>query len=209
MTFRLKLMALVICVLVAGYAATASAYKTLSSAVAVTSQAVVPFNPNPLVDDFENKTSVNAWNCGTGTFGTDATCTMSFTDPGDTDNGKYCLQLDYDVTKSGGFSGYFSTLSSGTQYGDMSAFTYLSFDMKALSDANPTYLKVQLKDTSGTKYMYIMSISTSWSNWKIKLSDFYNNLHANALKELAFVFENSQAGGAHKGTIYIDNIHFE
>lgn len=97
---------------------------------------------------------------------------------------------------------------------DFSSYTYLSIKVRALSTTtNPEKIKIELKDSAGSRAMMISGITTSWNTFRMPLAGFMNIdtgafLNKAAIQQITIVFENSQAVDK-TGTIFIDSIQFE
>lgn len=169
-------------------------------------------------------------------------CTASYTgDPAITHGGSgYSMKLDYDVSQTASsldgkptFAGYYSRLGSAS----LAGYTAVSFYVKGAIGGE--FFKIEISNNSSASYLYTNpydpsdqthyyrnrapvyitdyldgGVTTSWSKVTIPLGNFVNLDDWNSMKELVFVFENSQitlnsgAGTTH-GTVYIDDIVFE
>jgi len=169
----------------------------------------------PVLDDFNDGGKLNNWGYNTGAFYTTGASCADSRDATSPQEGAFCLKLDYNVSTSGSYAGYWSKLGGE----DLSGYTSISFWVKAT--AGGELLKVELKNSStvihrSTAAVYVTDfldggVTTSWTEVTIPFHNFVNLDGWNNMKELVFTFENSQAvmnGSPTQGTIYIDRISF-
>lgn len=226
---------LVISVLAVYFIAIASAgvlcaYTELDTAPAIRAEGQIPLTSGPLLDNFNSGTTVNMWGAITGAFNSispAATCTVSFTTPAESFGGTgHSLKLNYNISATNSYSGYYSKLASV----DLSQYNAVSFYVKG--DAAGVFFKIQLTNNSATEYwdpgngvnyyrntasIYITDyldggVTTSWQKVKIPFDNFANLDGWGSMKELVIVFENFQSvanGSPIQGTVYIDDIIFE
>lgn len=237
----LILILLILVMMISGKTSTGVAYTELDGGPAnISGRGEVPLTVGPILDDFDNAQSLNKWNCSTGTFSSstavpppaNARCTASFGADISGTGSKYSLKLDYNVTATDSYAGYFSQMGGGNLTSP-TAYTAISFYVKG--SAGGEFFKIQLKNTSTTSYTFVDGsdtyyynrneaavyitdyldggvISTDWKKVTIPLHNFANLDGFNSMKEFVIVFENSQSttnGSATSGTVYIDNIAFE
>ncbi|MCK4462836.1 MAG: hypothetical protein KAU58_00825 [Candidatus Omnitrophica bacterium] len=226
----------IILALVIGRINIALAYDPLTDPVAISGEGMLSLTPGPLLDDFRHAAGVNVWGSVTGTFSkedpplSDAFCAASYTgDPSIVFGGTgYSLQLDYNVSGTETYAGYFSDMAGV----DISSYKYLSFWVRGTNSSSGEYFKIELKNNSTTKYWdslegthyyrnsavgYITDyldggVTTEWKKVSIPLHNFVNLDSWISMKELVIIFENSQSndnGSPTQGTIYIDDIKFE
>ena len=230
MKLKNALILLVTIAVVAGLSASASAYRSFSNAIPITSQGTIPFTPGALLDDFRNaKSGLNVWNCATGAFSSSAASITAscITDTaivyGGTGNS---LKLTYNVDAMDSYAGYFTNLGGG----NVSSYTAVSFYVKGANGGE--LIKIELKNKSGTVYhddnagtdyfrnvatVYVPDflaggVTTAWQKVTIPLKNFANLDGFTSMNELVFVFENTQSGingSRTHGAVYIDNIKFE
>ena len=195
-----------------------------------------PLTPGAILDDFRYGASINIWGATTGTFSSSTTvpppanaiCTSSFA--ADMSGGAgHSLKLDYNVTATDSYAGYFSQMGGGSLTSP-TAFTAISFYVKGAVGGE--FFKIQLKNNSTASYwdagnathyfrntalIYITDyldggVTTAWQKVTIPFHNFANLDGWSAMKEFDIVFENAQCvlnGSPTQGTIYIDNINFE
>jgi len=138
--------------------------------------------------------------------------------------GRDALQLDYDITNSGSYGGYYLKMApSDAPYfgkGDLTSFAYLTFKVRGDGVTNPP-LKIELKNASAdtsrkqaklyvTDYLDTV-INTTWKEVKIPMDAFCNLDTTDDATELVFAFEEGYADTAgfdKTGTIYIDDVGF-
>lgn len=119
----------------------------------------------------------------------------------------YSLQVNYNVTQSGSYSGYWTAT-----YIDLSNYKFLTFWIKGSLGGEK--LKVGLKDTfwNETKVSiddYLSSgVTTSWQKVIIPLTAFRNITAWTSMDNISITFENS-LGAPLSGTVYIDEFRFE
>ncbi len=125
------------------------------------------------------------------------------------------MKLTYNVTS--GWSYVFILFGGGSDGWtalpqNLSAFNYLNIRIRARSEAeNPKYLKLEIADGTGAKFVVLEGITTSWQYWHVPLSEF-TGLDKSTIKQITFVFEDwriSSAGGSKSGVIYIDSVQFD
>jgi len=181
-----------------------------TAGVAVNSVVQEPITPGPVLDDFNDGGNLNNWGYNTGAFySAGASCTDSrvATSP---QEGAFCLKLDYNVSTSGSYAGYWSLLGGE----DLSSYTSISFWVKGT--AGRELFKVELKNNSSSAAIYITDyldggVTTTWQEVTIPFHNFVNINNWSGMTELVFTFENSQSGtngSPVQGTIYIDRISF-
>jgi len=186
-----------------------------TSGVTVNSVVQESITPGPVLDDFNDGGKLNNWGYDTGAFySAGASCTDS-RDVTSPQEGSFCLKLDYNVSTSGSYAGYFSQLGGK----DLSGYTSISFWVKGTGGGE--FFKIELKNNSGDNNrnhaaVYITDyldggLTTGWQQVTIPFHNFVNLDSWNNMKELVFTFENSQSvtnGSPLQGTIYIDKISF-
>jgi len=239
MNRRLLVSVLAVFILVIGSVSIVSAYTVLNTAAAIRAEGQIPFTPGPLLDNFNAGSTVNAWNCATGTFAkkdTSASCTATYvSDPAIAYGGTgRSLQLKYNVNETDSYAGYSSQLISVALIpGNLTspvAYTALSFYVRGAAVNGGEFFKIQLKNNSttllpykttqyyrNTASVYITDyldggVTTTWKKVTIPLDNFVNLDGWTSMKEFVIVFENSQSitnASATSGTIYIDDITFE
>lgn len=170
----------------------------------------------PVLDDFNDGGKLNNWGYNTGSFASTgvASCVES-RDPTSPQEGPFCLKLDYDVSASASYAGYWSLLGGE----NLSGYTSISFWVKGT--AGGEFFKVELKNNSADPNrkraaVYVTDyldggVTTSWQEVIIPFHNFVNLDSWSNMKELVFVFENSQSvtnGSLPQGIIYIDKISF-
>lgn len=206
------------------------AYEPLDGAVAITSRGTIPLTPGPLLDDFTDGIGINTWGDLTGTFSSDdppISCNASYeSDTGIVFGGTgYSLKLDYNVSQSASYAGYYSKLGGA----NLASYTSLSFWIRG--GLGGEFFKVELKNNSTTKCydahedtnyyrnsaaVYITDymdggVTTEWKKVTIPFHNFANLDEWASMKELVIVFENSQSeanGSPKDGIVYIDDISF-
>jgi hypothetical protein len=183
--------------------------------VSVNSVIEEPIIPGPVLDDFNDGGTLNNWGYNTDIFySTGASCADS-RDATSPQEGAFCLKLDYDVSTSASYAGYWSKLGGE----DLSGYTSISFWVKGT--AGGEFFKIELKNNSADNNrnraaVYVTDyldggVTTSWQEVTIPFHNFVNLDSWNNMKELVLVFENSQSttnGNPTQGTIYIDKISF-
>ncbi len=178
--------------------------------VTVNSVVQEPITPGPVLDDFNDGGNLNNWGYNTGAFASSgASCTDSrvTTSP---QEGPFCLKLDYNVSTSASYAGYWSLLGGK----DLSGYTSISFWVKGT--AGKELFKVELKNNSSSAAVYVTDyldggVTTTWQGVTIPFHNFVNINNWSGMTELVFTFENSQSvmnGSPLQGTIYIDRISF-
>lgn len=134
-------------------------------------------------------------------------------------DGRDALQLDYDITNTGSYGGYYLKMAPFDAPKNLSNFKYLTFKIR--SDVTGDPLKIELKNASGDSSrkqakVYVTDyldtgISDSWKEVKIPMDAFCNLDSFENITELVFAFEESYAdiAGFNKtGTLYIDDVGF-
>jgi len=187
-----------------------------TSGVEANSTVVETILLGPVLDDFNDGGKLNNWGYNTGSFASTgvASCIDS-RDATSPQEGSFCLKLDYDVSPSESYAGYWSLLEGE----DLSGYTSISFWVKGT--AGGEYFKVELKNNSADNNrnraaVYVTDyldggVTTGWQEVTIPFHNFVNLDSWNNMKELVFVFENSQSvtnESSTQGTIYIDKISF-
>ncbi len=184
--------------------------------VSVNSVIEEPIIYGPVLDDFNDGGKLNNWGYDTGSFvSTGAASCVDSRDAASPQEGSFCLKLDYDVSLEESYAGYWSLL----QGEDLSGYTSISLWVKGA--AGGEYFKVELKNNStdanrNRAAVYVTDyldggVTTAWQQVTIPFHNFVNLDGWNNMKELVFVFENSQSvtnGSPVQGTIYIDKISF-
>lgn len=93
------------------------------------------------------------------------------------------------------------------------AYNYIYFGVRARSGTeNPKEMKIELKDSAGTRAIRIIGITTGWQAYRISLNTDFPGLDKTAIKQLTFVFEGDRignAGGDRAGFVFIDSVQFE
>ncbi len=222
----------VMMILAGGWSVDISAYQSLGGGPAsIISQGAIPLTQSAVLDDFASDSSLNKWNCVTGTFGSILT---AITQPGycakSWDAAGQALKIDYDVRNLTSYSGYFTQMG-GASLVTPTAYTAVSFSVKGAVGGE--FFKIELKNTGSLKYwdateatnyyrntasVYVNDfhedgkVTTAWRKVTIPLNNFANLDSFSSMKEIVFTFENnmsSQNSSPTQGTIYIDNITFE
>lgn len=197
------------------------AYRLLDSAEQwITSSGTISITPGPLLDDFNTASERNKWNDLTDVFSSagfpmpgDALCAAYYIDDPAVVflNYGYSLKLNYNVTLTNGYVGYFSKLGNA----NLAACNNVSFWVRG--GAGGEYFKIQLTDDLGNRSsVYVTDyldggVTTTWKKVTIPFDAFANLARRTALTELAIVFENAQCdwnSSPKIGTVYIDNISF-
>jgi len=169
----------------------------------------------PVLDNFNDGNSRNNWWHETGSFSDGGASCVDSRDATSPQEGLFCLKLDYDVSPSESYAGYWSKLGGE----DLSGYTSISFWVKGT--AGGELFKIELKNSStvvnrSTAAVYVTDyldggVTTSWQEVSIPFHNFVNLDSWNNMIELVFVFENYQSdtnGSPLQGTIYIDTISF-
>lgn len=169
----------------------------------------------PVLDDFNDGGKLNNWGYDSGAFNSTGASCIDSRDATSPQEGSFCLKLDYDVSFSKSYAGYWSLLEGK----DLSGYTSISFWVKGT--AGGEYFKIELKNNStdanrNRAAVYVTDyldggVTTGWQEITIPFHNFVNLDSWNNMKELVFVFENSQSvtnGSPTQGTIYIDKISF-
>ena len=169
----------------------------------------------PVLDDFNDGGKLNNWGHETGSFSDGGASCVDSRDATSPQEGLFCLKLDYNVSASASYAGYWSPLGGE----DLGGYTTISFWVKGT--AGGEYFKVELKNNStnpnrNRAAVYVTDyldggVTTDWQEVTIPFHNFVNLDSWNNMKELVFVFENSQSvtnGSSTQGTIYIDSISF-
>jgi len=116
------------------------------------------------------------------------------------------LVLDYDVSQTGQFAGYFSAL------GLLDARSFTTLDLLVRGEKGGEALLVGLRDSTGTEPRLSIGdllpggITKEWQWVQIPLSSFPATLDRSALASLSFSFFNTYAPQA--GRLYIKEIRF-
>jgi hypothetical protein len=123
--------------------------------------------------------------------------------------GKF-MQVDYDVSKSGDFSGFWLKFRlEGFRPAD---WPFLSLQLRGDKGRGyPLRVKVELKlseDKWGWKTTYIDSITDEWKRYRMSLAEFDVLKDWSAADEFVLTFEHD-AATAKRGTVYLDDIAFE
>lgn len=169
----------------------------------------------PVLDDFNDGGKLNNWGHETGSFSDGGASCVDSRDATSPQEGLFCLKLDYNVSASASYAGYWSPLGGE----DLGGYTTISFWVKGTVGGE--YFKVELKNNStnpnrNRAAVYVTDyldggVTTDWQEVTIPFHNFVNLDSWNNMKELVFVFENSQSvtnGSSTQGTIYIDSISF-
>ncbi|HUW23458.1 MAG TPA: carbohydrate binding domain-containing protein [bacterium] len=169
----------------------------------------------PVLDDFNDGNSRNNWWHETGSFSDGGASCVDSRDATSPQEGLFCLKLDYDVSASASYAGYWSLLGGE----DLGGYTTISFWVKGTVGGE--YFKVELKNNStdddrNRAAVYVTDyldggVTTSWQEVTIPFHNFVNLDGWSNMIELVFVFENSQSvtnESSTQGTIYIDTISF-
>jgi hypothetical protein len=169
----------------------------------------------PVLDDFNDGGKLNNWGYNTGAFNSTGASCIDSRDATSPQEGLFCLKLDYDVSTSASYAGYWSLLGGE----DLGGYTTISFWVKGTVGGE--FFKVELKNNSADNNrnraaVYVTDyldggVTTSWQKVTIPFHNFVNLDNWNNMKELVFVFENSQSvtnGSLTQGIIYIDKISF-
>ena len=183
--------------------------------VSVNSVIEEPIIYGPVLDDFNDGGKLNNWGYDTGAFNSAGASCIDSRDVTSPQEGLFCLKLDYDVYLQESYAGYWSLLEGE----DLSGYTSISFWVKGM--AGGEYFKVELKNNStdtdrNRAAVYVTDyldggVTTGWQEVTIPFHNFVNLDGWNNMKELVFVFENSQSvtnESSTQGTIYIDSISF-
>jgi len=186
-----------------------------TAGVTVNSVVQEPITPGPVLDDFNDGGILNNWGYNTGSFASSGASCVDSRDATSPQEGAFCLKLDYNVSTSGSYAGYFSQLGGK----DLSGYTSISFWVKGT--VGRELFKIELKNNSASPdrnhaAVYITDyldggVTTSWQQVTIPFHNFVNLDSWSSTKELVFVFENYQSGvngSPLQGTIYIDKISF-
>jgi len=169
----------------------------------------------PVLDDFNDGGKLNNWGYDTGAFNSTGASCIDSRDATSPQEGAFCLKLDYNVSTSASYAGYWSLLGGE----NLSIYNSISFWVKGT--AGGEFFKIELKN-NGTDnnrksaIVYVTDyldggVTTSWQEVTIPFHNFVNLDSWNNMKELVFVFENYQSvtnGSPTNGTIYIDKISF-
>jgi len=169
----------------------------------------------PVLDDFNDGGRLNNWGYDTGAYAAGGASCSDSRDATSPQEGLFCLKLDYNVSTSGSYAGYWSQLGGE----DLSGYTSISLWVKGTVGGE--LFKVELKNSSttinrSTAAVYVTDylnggVTTSWKEVTIPFHSFVNLDSWNNMVELVFTFENSQSitnGNTLQGTVYIDRISF-
>ena len=183
--------------------------------VSVNSVVEEPIVSGPVLDDFNDGGKLNNWGYDTGAFNSTGASCIDSRDGNSPQEGAFCLKLDYNVSTSASYAGYWSLLGGE----NLSIYNSISFWVKGT--AGGEFFKIELKNNSTdnnrkSAIVYVTDyldggVTTSWQEVTIPFHNFVNLDSWNNMKELVFVFENSQSvtnGSPTNGTIYIDKISF-
>ncbi len=183
--------------------------------VSVNSVIEEPIVLGPVLDDFNDGGKLNNWGHETGSFSDGGASCVDSRDATSPQEGLFCLKLDYNVSASASYAGYWSLLEEE----NLSGYTSISFWVKGTTGGE--FFKIELKNNStnpnrNRAAVYVTDyldggVTTSWQKVTIPFHNFVNLDSWNDMKELVFVFENSQSvtnGSPLQGTIYIDTISF-
>jgi len=183
--------------------------------VSVNSVVEEPIVSGPVLDDFNDGGKLNNWGYDTGAFNSTGASCIDSRDATSPQEGAFCLKLDYNVSTSASYAGYWSLLGGE----NLSIYNSISFWVKGT--AGGEFFKIELKN-NGTDnnrksaIVYVTDyldggVTTSWQEVTIPFHNFVNLDSWNNMAELVFVFENYQSvtnGSPTNGTIYIDKISF-
>jgi len=183
--------------------------------VSVNSVVEEPIVSGPVLDDFNDGGKLNNWGYDTGAFNSTGASCIDSRDATSPQEGAFCLKLDYNVSTSASYAGYWSLLGGE----NLSIYSSISFWVKGT--AGGEFFKIELKNNSTdnnrkSAIVYVTDyldggVTTSWQEVTIPFHNFVNLDSWNNMKELVFVFENYQSvtnGSPTNGTIYIDKISF-
>lgn len=155
-----------------------------------------------VLDNFDDGDDNNVFGGTNGGFDdTVSTCTRSYSIT-EYYSGSRSAKIDYNVN-SGSYSGFKCALNSV----DISDTYYLTFMVKGSAGGEKFYVKLggSTDELSVSNYA---SITTSWQQVTIPISDFTNFYSTGtAGAEFGVVFKNS-LGSPYSGTIYIDEVKF-
>lgn len=225
MRFPVLILAVIIMI---GAGGAVSGYTPIGGGAArVETKGVIPLTPGAVLDDFNAASTKNLWNDLTEVFSSrsgtppvaTASCAASFTDDPATRYGSsgYSLKLDYNVTQSGSYSGYYSMLGGG----GLGAYKSVSFRVKgnAGGELFKVEFKVNLNPEDAVKNhgaVYVTDyldggVTTDWKQVTIPLDNFANISDWSSAVEFVVTFENSQSstnGSPLQSAIYLDDITF-
>lgn len=124
------------------------------------------------------------------------------------------LRLDYNVSKSDSFNGFWMKLGPGDSGNDFDASGYskLTFWIKADDRAGiPSKFKVEIKGDSGPiAKKYIGDLSSKWTKVEIPLKEFASQgVDLTRLNEFCLVFEQKVAAPVTIGAVNIDDVALE
>jgi len=127
------------------------------------------------------------------------------------------LESTYNVAGSNDWGGQFIIFGGGADGWteiphNLSDYNYLSLYVKAKSETeNPKKVKIEIIDNSGTRWVRLTDITTSWKDYTIQLTSF-SGLDKTTIRKMTIVYEQGvidTAGGSRQGVLYIDNLQFE
>ena len=223
---RLLVPVLVLLIII-GAGGAVSGYTPIGGATSVKTQGIIPLTPGPIFDNFDTASARNLWNDLTEVFSSrsgnppaaTASCTATFTDDPAIRYGAsgYSLKLDYNVTQSGSYAGYYSMLGGG----GLSAYKSVSFRVKGSAGGElfKVEFKVNLDPKNANKdhgAVYVTDyldggVTTDWKQVTIPLDNFANISDWSSAAEFVVTFENSQSsanGSPLAGIVYLDDIVF-
>jgi len=177
----------------------------------------------PLIDNFEDGVDPNLWggmyapmNSGVGVSSGSIAITYDSTQYKGASG--YSMRINYNVPHTADWTGMQIGLAPMDGSRNVSAYRYLTFDIKGLTAGQS--FRIEFQSASGTQsHIYLTDYldggaSTSWQNVQIPLDAFANFASISAitdLKYINFVFEHdylSTSTFPTSGTINIDNIGF-
>lgn len=183
------------------------------------------FGASPLgfvrIDSFGDNFGLNALGGNVGEFagGNNASHSHSY-DGGTYHNHVRSLRSNYNVTE--GFAGIYFIFGGGldgasAQTVNFSAYSQLTLWIRAdTASSAPAKIKLELADGSASHALMLpdnsttpgAAISAGWQKYTIPFANF-GGLDKAAIKQLTFVYEDTQAGPNKTGTVFYDEIQFE
>ena len=162
-------------------------------------------------DDFNDSSTSNDWGGSTGTFtGSGGTISINRISS-DASEGARSLEMQFDVTASSAYSGYYSRLNDTNLFTDTANNRAVSFFVKGLAGHEVFKIEVGESDALSQKTLvrdFINGgVTTAWRQVYIPMMA-YDQLNFNDSRwtgNLAFVFEDG-LGSPKSGTIRIDSI---